>query len=526
MLMKWVSLEAGSALAGVHLSRLVVYGLPVAFVVISWLVSAGFPYYLDSNESFLSYLHARNLEIWNPDEYGWLTAHGTDPQQPTTEFVYAHNPNAPRYLNYLLLRAGIRDLPQHVLILSLACTSLAVWLLWRVFADPALVVVPLAVVFDYTGFLSWTVNTYRMWTFVLFFGLVLAVVARRPLWAGVLMFLLFQVEYGMALFVGMTAVMLALLTHRRRAWPLLLATGLGAVLSVGAFGIQVLAYYGWDGLLNELAVTYVRRGTVGESGGGARYLYQAWNGPVLLLTQVALGTYNLAVLVMVLKGVVSSVVALRRGSLSDAHRFVGNLTVATTVSMIATSTVLYGYFVDGFVLSMLPLTTFLIAPALGIVALELRAILGRLSSWPQLTMLSTVVVLAPLVAASITHFRPPIAVELFHRLQTEYRGKTIVGPNPGAWQMNPALAFALTGGRAVPTSDIDATPDDVRRFEALRGADGSLTYVCLDTLYLRDGPNPARRSTCDVAVDRMVPRGHQIMAQGNGWAIIQVAREE
>jgi hypothetical protein len=508
-----------------HLGRVVVYVLPLAFVVISWLASAGFPYYLDSNESFLSYLHARNLEIWDPWEYAWLTAEATDPRRPASENFYSHNPNGPRFVHYVLLQAGVRELPAHVLIISVVATSLTAALLWRLFGQPSLLVVPLAIVLDYAGFLAWTVNTYRAWTFVLFFGLILAVVKRHVLWTGALMFLLFQIEYGLAFFVGVTTGLMALLTHRKQAWPLIVASALGAALSLGVFALQVLAFYGWDGFLHELAATYQRRGTVGESSGVLRYLYQAWHGPLLLLNMVARDTHNLPVFVMVLWGVLSSCLALRRASPSDAHRLLATLTVSVAGATVATSTILYGYFVDGFVVSLLPLATFLVAPALGVVALELRAILGRLVTWRYLGALIAAVVLAPLVAGSISHFRPPVAVELFNLLQTEYRGRTIVGPNLGPWHANPELAFALAGGRAFWTSDVDATPEDVRRFESLREADGSLTYICLDTVYLRDRSQPGGHNVCDVAVSRMVPRGHQIVAEGTGWAIMRIGRE-
>lgn len=53
------------------LSRLVVVGLQLAFVVASWFAAAGFPYYPDNNETFLSYVHAHNLETWDPWQYGW-----------------------------------------------------------------------------------------------------------------------------------------------------------------------------------------------------------------------------------------------------------------------------------------------------------------------------------------------------------------------------------------------------------------------------------------------------------------------
>ena len=75
------------------------------------------------------------------------------------------------------------------------------------------------------------------------------------------------------------------------------------------------------------------------------------------------------------------------------------------------------------------------------------------------------------------------------------------------------------------TSDLDLTPADAMRFDAARDADGSLTYVCLDTLYLRDIAKPGVQNLCDVAVARMVPRGDRVVAEGTGWAIMHVERE-
>jgi hypothetical protein len=508
-----------------HLGRVVVYVLPLAFVVISWLASAGFPYYLDSNESFLSYLHARNLEIWDPWEYAWLTAEATDPERPTSEHFYTHQPNAPRFLHYGLLLLGFRDLPSQVLIIGLVGTGLTSLLLWRLFSNPALLAVPLAAALDYAGFLAWTVNTYRIWMFVLFFGMILAVQRRRPVWLGILSFFVVQLDFGIAVFVGVSAIVFALLMHGWGARRFILAAGVGAAISLILFGLQVLAFYGWDGFLHELAVTYTRRGTIGETRGLARYALQAWHGPLLLLNMVAHDTHNVVVMLMMLWGVLSSAFALRRGSLSEPHRFLAYLTLSVTVGIVAASTVLYGYFVDGFVVSNLPLASFLIAPSLGIVAFEVHRIVSARWSSPHVRMLSAVVVLLPLMVASATQFRPPVAVELFNLLQTEYRGRTIVGPNLGPWHANPELAFALAGGRAFWTSDVDATPEDVRRFESLREADGSLTYICLDTVYLRDRSQPGGHNVCDVAVSRMVPRGHQIVAEGTGWAIMRIGRE-
>ena len=532
--MNGLAMAAPRAIAwsvSVPLGHLVVYALPLIFVVYSWLAGAGFPYYLDSNETFLSYVHARNLELWDPNEYGWLTAHTTDPLEPTVQGVYVHNPNAPRYLHYLLLRAGVRELAPQVLILSLVGATLTSVLLARVFSGPALLVVPLAVVLDFTGYLAWTVNTYRVWTFVLYFGLVLAVQRRRPLWVAIVTFVLFQVEYGMALFMGVMTTVLAVLMHGRRARSLILSSAVGAAVSLGVFGIQVLTFYGWEGFLQELATTYARRGTAGAPMGPGIFAYQAWHGLARLAGDVAYATYNRAVFVVVVAGVMISLRTLLRGDETGRRLFLARLTIATLAGAVATSTVLYGYFVDGFVDSKLPLAAFLIAPSVGVVALELDYLLSFRWHSPRRTPLCMAVALLPLVIGSATQFHPPIAVDVFRLLQTEYRGRTIVSPHLGAAMAGPHLAFALTGGRAVPSEDFDVPPHQLERLEPLRDADGTLTYVCVNTLYIRElalrGSAPrGLPSVCDVAVARMVSRGHTVVASGVGWAVMRLNREE
>jgi hypothetical protein len=152
--------------------------------------------------------------------------------------------------------------------------------------------------------------------------------------------------------------------------------------------------------------------------------------------------------------------------------------------------------------------------------------LDRFGRLPGRGALPVVVVLAPLAVASLTHFRPPVAVELFDLLQTEYRGRTIVAPNLGPWLANPELAFALTGGRAIRTSGLEVTPDDLRRFEPLRDAEGNLTYICLDTLYIRKMAKLGESSVCQVAESRMLQRGHEVVDHGFGWTVMRVHSED
>jgi hypothetical protein len=241
---------------------------------------------------------------------------------------------------------------------------------------------------------------------------------------------------------------------------------------------------------------------------------------------IANGTHNPAILAITVTGIVLAARSLVRGGLDTSGQFLAKLMLASTAGMIVTSTALYGYFVDGFVRSLLPLSTFLIAPAIGVVALQLERAVARRWTWPYLRLLCGAVAMLPLVLASVNHFRPPVAADLFDLLQTEYRGRTIIAPNPGPYFAVAELAFALTGGRAFRTSDVDATPDDVVRFDSLRDSDGTLTYLCLDTVYLRWMASPDAGNYCDLAVDRMVPRGHQVVGRGVGWVIMAVNRED
>ena len=509
-----------------HLSRILVHGLPLAFLVVSWVISAGFPYYLDSNETYLSYLHARNLEIWDPWKYSWLTAAATDPERPTTEHVYSHNPNAPRYVHYLLLRLGVRDLSLHVLAIGLLATGLTTLLLWRLFGHPATVAVPLAVALDYAGFLAWTVNTYRVWTFVLFFGMALAIERGRPLWFGVLTFALFQVEYAMALMLGVTMCTLAVMLYGRRSWRLIAASATGAVLSLALFAVQVLTYHGWDGLMGEIAHTYARRGPEGATGGPGRYLFQSWHGLLLLLDTMALETYNRVVLVVIVAGLTIATVKLLRGRYDGPRRVLASLLLATSLGAMATSALLHSYFVDTYVVSLLPCGVFLVALATGVVAVEIYDVTARLSHSQAVASYACLAALLPVVAASVTTYRPPIGVEYMSLLRTSFRDQAIVGPTVGQWLFAPELAFALTGGRAAQTGSFEATPEDLERFAELRGPDGTLTYACLDTLYIRRTARSGDPSVCEVAEGRLVQRGHEVVADGFGWTVMRLYAED
>jgi hypothetical protein len=410
-----------------------VYGLPLAFVVFSWLASTTFPDFLEVDESFVSGLQARSSAIVTPRSTSSSNSTRTvDWQRPAAGTSFTQLPGPPQLIHYLLLGAGLRDLSWQVLIISLLGTAITAALLLRLFGQPALFVVALAVVLDHAGFLAWTLNASRIWMFVLFFGLVLAVTRDKPIWFGALAFCLIQLDYRIATFVGVTAIAFSLLAHQWLGWRFLVAGLVGAALPLAVFTIEVTAFYGWDDLQHELTVGQAWLGTLGVGPERVRYLFQAGHGPLLLMQTVARDTHNVPVFIMVIGGLVSSLFAMSRDWITDEHRFLANLTVSAVVGTIVASSTAYTQFVEGFVNMTLPVACFVIAPALGAVALELKTLIGLRWNFPHLGTLSTVAVLIPLVMASVVHLRPSVEVDLKQALPSSIRQHLDIMPSAGS----------------------------------------------------------------------------------------------
>jgi hypothetical protein len=247
-----------------------------------------------------------------------------------------------------------------------------------------------------------------------------------------------------------------------------------------------------------------------------------------LLSTIGVDTYNRAVVFLMIAGLIIAAVMLARGRYEGIRRFQAALALSTLAGMVVTSTLLYGYFVDAYAFSLLPLAVFLVAATTGVVAIEIHDVLARLTRSGRLAVVGSLLVLVPIVSASVGMFRPPVAVALFRDLQTEYLGRTFIGPNLGPWMANDVLAFTLTGGRAFKTTEVEPTPEDLRRYAALRDADGTLTYLCLDTLYLRNQSLASHRdlqpdgSLCEAATAHMVREGHALVSAGDGWSILRM----
>jgi hypothetical protein len=102
---------------------------PAIFVVWIWATTHGFPYFKDSNESYLSHNHARNMFEYDPWAASWLTVEDVTNKAPPPVSVYAHNPNFPRYVHAALMAAGIESLSWAILLIAVPVTLLSMVLL-------------------------------------------------------------------------------------------------------------------------------------------------------------------------------------------------------------------------------------------------------------------------------------------------------------------------------------------------------------------------------------------------------------
>jgi hypothetical protein len=288
--------------------------LSIALVaLVAWIcVRYRVPYFKDSNETFHSFMQGWNITFGHPLKEAFLTNNGL----PPGTFLYTHNPNLPRYFHALLFWLGARTVETHIAVISVVCVVLTVVFVRKLFSDARLVAVILLFTgLDWVGF-QYFINTYRAFSFPLFWGTILAMRDWRT--AAAAFFILFQFEYAFALFVAITALSINSTRNAR------LGALAGATASVLLFGIQVLAVLGPERMIEEFLTTAGRRmdtstlGTLWSS--YSRYYFAAlWAlcGTALVASLVRPGVLSRLYVSMVLSGLALG--ALFTGYVIDAY---------------------------------------------------------------------------------------------------------------------------------------------------------------------------------------------------------------
>jgi len=508
----------------------VALGLALLFVVYQWFYSGGYPYIRDGNESALSFVHALNLKHYNPLETGFLTTFDTELDKPSANstLVYTHNPNFPRYVHYGLLLAGIDSFTTQVLIITFALTILNLlslqWLLRELLGPgsfaPWIALVPLfATVFDYLGFLSFTVNTYRTFCFCLLWLSLLSVL--KP-WGFVRIFAVFfvlcQLEYGFAFFVLAASFTLWLLTARPGGWRTLLAMAGGTFASLLLFLAQLASFYSFAFIWRDFQSTADRRGGANLSNYLTHTLPDIWS----RLQSLNLPPQNW-LLAWALASVLLTLLGGRRAAadgesdLRPVRRALAKLFLALLVAALAGLFAMTNYFTEAFFGSVLPLLTFFNVIASAIFVADIWALARRLPALHRrelrvaLAVVAGGLSVAPLLANSLRWWReyPGLKGDYVRILQQDYHRKPIL--IMGHFNQVPT---ALTWGPTLQMNDAESAVAgaDFSRFERFRDENGDLIFLCLNLRWVG----------FEALATRLQSLGYEILQHGPDFAFIRV----
>lgn len=250
--------------------------LALYVAVYGWLMlqADGLPYVMDNNESFSVMWHAQNMAEHDFSRSFWLTDEAYGPNPAAHPFVHSHQGNFPRLYGYVLYVLGARTIEAQIIVTTFTIGTLSCFLLFRFFSVTAgprfAAVASLVFMTDYLFYAQWQVVTYRVWHgFFLFASLLCAHhVARSESWrrwliATALVYLgLFYYELifvaFVALFTAFYVVALGWRTPSRVVMFGLVQAGGGAT-ALAILLIQLAFYLGWDGLRDDIFLTYVAR---------------------------------------------------------------------------------------------------------------------------------------------------------------------------------------------------------------------------------------------------------------------------
>ena len=547
-----------------HWAMLIVL-IPIAFTFYTWVISDGVPYFTDGNETYSAYAHGRNMFLFHPLANSLLTDDAVGLNPTEHPFTYTHQGNLPRYFTYLLFLVGISSIKWQVLIAALLSICLSFWFAYRLFQRSLL---PLATVFllsflasDFLGVLEWYGNLYRTWHLPLFFGCLLCTRRRsRTLFACIIFFLLFQMEFTFAVFTTLTCLgVLALSFRRPNSLKMAVAICAGASCAILVFLVQLITFLGWKGFQFDLATTYTARNSNDVGWQAIRWFYESHNlvmwpsfattihgfGPFITCTNQYGGLmYGDSIWLLASLGILGSVL-IQAGRVLAPHWYrkggpLRPLAVSDSLVAIYLWPMIAGYLILGLTMSGYTLSGYTRrwGPMLGfpimLALLSMALNIGTAAklivrSLPPLTRFATLAgrisatslagyFLFLLIFQSVENYKiyPPFMHEPAHLLSTTYAGRSFVSnttyPHMIAcytqkWAYYSPLLFS-------PDEDLDQTYNwnagrsnqEYKRPEY---------YLCQMVPYRQD-------VKCKEIAHEMEKRGHVAVAEGATFAIIKL----
>ena len=267
-------------LAGIKMDRDdLVVGLAAAVTLLSLVVyGKGIPYVLDANETFSSILHVKNLL-----NYDFSLAWGLADETASTAvvahpYVHTHQGNFPRLYAALIYLLGARSPEAQVTVTALTVGVASLVLLFRSFKLEFGRAIAATAVFllltDYIMFLQWQVVTYRVWhTFFIamcLYSVSAYAVSRSRIWFisfFIVWYFLFYYELTFAIFTAVTVGTWTLWRLResfRRTAIVIAVQLIGSVLGAATVVVQLVAYLGWNGFVQDISLTYSARNATND----------------------------------------------------------------------------------------------------------------------------------------------------------------------------------------------------------------------------------------------------------------------
>lgn len=264
----------------IRLALYAIVGLYLGIYSIFLTTSDFIPYVLDNNESFATLNHARNLIDFGFSRSAGLTDESVGPDLAAHPYVYTHQGNFPRLFAALLLLSGVDSVEAQIAVTTMTIGLLTVVMAFVFFTRAVDVILGLAVAllltFDYLLFGQWLVNTYRVWHCFLLFAGLLCIQQQSIKPRALASWGLFLVSLCLGYFDLMMAVFsttfmffyastLYLPATPKRVFRTGLLITAGACTGLVIFLVQLLAYYGADGLATDLLLTFSARNVASDS---------------------------------------------------------------------------------------------------------------------------------------------------------------------------------------------------------------------------------------------------------------------
>jgi hypothetical protein len=249
--------------------------LTIAYVVYYGKIiydGKGYPYVLDNNESISMIFHAQNLYKYGLSKSFGLTDESYSPDANGHPYVYTHAGNFPRFCSLLLYSLGATSVSSQIVITTFTVGLLG-FLVCAIFfyligGTTFSIACTCLMFFDYFLFAQYYINLYHVFKVVFLFGPLVILHHYKKinnLFLNIITlifsFCTFYFEIQFAIFASISILTYSFFISSRtnKFFQFYVCYLAGAFLSIGILIIQLIFFYGVDGLEKDVYLTFFSR---------------------------------------------------------------------------------------------------------------------------------------------------------------------------------------------------------------------------------------------------------------------------